>query len=686
MRVLIVDDEPEGLSLLGTLLRGEGYEVLEAHHGADALARLKTEGADIIISDVLMPVMDGFRFCREVRADPQWKDVLFVFFTGSYLDDRDKEFGLMLGADQYLRKPIELEALVKILQDLVAAWQEGRLPARQTYARERELLKLYSERLGHKLEQKIQELGRELAERKRVEAKLEELCRKHQLILDAAGEAIIGIDRDGRITFANAAAADITGYIAEELAGRDFHRTLQHTKSDGSSYPAIECPPCNAVRAGIASPIQEELLWRKDGSSFYATCRTAPIVEKGEVKGGVLVVRDVTERRKSEEAKAVMEEQLREAQRLEALATLAGGISHEFNNIIGIILGNAELGWLRLGEDSPSRKGLEQIMQAGYRAKELVKQIGALSRRAEGERHPLQVYLIVKEVFKLLRASLPPTIEMRANLDSKSSIMADPTQIYQVVMNLCTNAVQSMGDIGGALELGLGDVELDETMFHPELPPGPYLLLTVSDARQGTPREATERIVDRSFTAKESDIKTDPGQSVIQRIVASHRGAVAASSGPGEGSTVKVFFPRMETQDLVESRRLDRLATGRERILFVDDEEALVALGQQALGHLGYEVVATGSSIDALKLFQQSPKNFDLIITNQTMPHMTGARLARKALTIRPDVPVILCTGYADAIPQIKALEIGIKDFLVKPLAIDELARCVRRVLDQSRQ
>jgi PAS domain S-box-containing protein len=686
MRVLIVDDEPESLSLLGTLLKGAGYEVLEAHDGAEALAKLRVEGAEIIISDVLMPVMDGFKFCQEVRANRQWEDILFVFFTGSYLDDRDEKFGLMLGADRYIHKPIELGAFLKIIKDLVAEGREGQLPARQACAWEGELLKLYNERLVHKLEQKIQELGRELSDRRRVEAQLEELGKKHQLILDAAGEAIIGIDREGRITFVNPAGGSITGYPAEELIGKDFHDTLQHTKPDGSSYPAIECPQCNVVRAGIAGPIQEELLWRKDGAGFYVSCRTTPIIEEGEVKGAVLVMRDATERRQAEEAKARLEEQLRRVQKLEALGILAGGISHEFNNIIGIMSGYAEMGLLKAADDSPLKKNMEQILQAVYRAKDLVKQVAALSRQVEEQQHPFQVYLIVKEAFKLLRASLPTTIEMHANLESKANMMADPTQIYQVLLNLCTSAAQTMGEAGGILGVGLSDVDFREVASHPELLPGPYLLLSVSGTRHERTPEEPGRIFDLSPATEEADEGAGLGLAVVRRIVAGYRGAVTISSEPGISITFNVLLPRMEDQALVESRRLDRLATGKERILLVDDEEALVALGQQLLSHLGYEVVATGSSTDALALFQQSPGSFDLIITNQTMPHLTGVQLARRALKIRPDIPVVLCTGFGDAIPQIKALEIGIKDFLSKPVAVGDLAGCVRRVLDESRK
>lgn len=685
MRVLIVDDEPEYSSLLGELLNGIGYEVLHARNGIEALAKLQSEGADIIISDVLMPVMDGFRLCQEVRSQPRWQGLLFVFLTASYLDDQDQEFGLTLGADCYVRKPITLEAFLKTFQDLVTSWQEGRLHTRTAYTEERTLLKLYNERLVHKLEQKIQELDCELTERKEVEAELQELGRKHQIILHAAGEVIVGLDRKARITFVNPAVIGVTGFAPEELIGRDFHQTLHHTKPDGSSYPAIECPHHNAVKAGIFSHLQEELLWRKDGSSFFASYRTTPIVEGGEVMGAVLVIRDATERRRSEEVRNKLEGQLRQAQQMEALGALAGGITHEFNNIIGIVLGYAELGWLRAGQDSTLKNDLDQIIQAGYRARNLVKQIGALRQRGKTDRHPLQVYLVVKEALKLLRASLPATIEMRSELNSKASALVDPTQIYQVLTTLCTNAAHAMRQGGGVLEVDLVNVAFEDTVPHPGLLPGPYIQLTVSYADHGMIPEAKGRIGGLAFTDNEPGEGTGLGLSVVHTIINNLQGALIASSEPGKCSTFDVFLPRLEDTAEVESHRTERLNKGKERILIVDDDEALIGLGQKVLHHLGYDVVARANSIEALALFKQSPKNFDLLITNQTMPQMTGVQLARKVLSLRPDMPIILCTGYSDVIPQIKALQIGIREYLIKPLGINELADCVTRVLDENR-
>lgn len=620
MKVLIVDDEPENSSLPGQLLKGTGCEVLFAHNGLEAEAKLQTENVDIVI-----------------------------------------------------------------FQDLVASWQAGRLPAPGAYSEERSLLRLYHEGLVNKLEQRISELDRELADLRKVEAQLHELGKKHQAVLEAAGEAIVGLDRKDRITFINRAVTVMTGFTPEDLIGRDFHQTLHHTKPDGTPYPAVECPHYNAVRAGIASDLQEERLWRKDGSHFIATCRATPIIDDQEVSGAVLVIQDIAGLKESEEVRNELEGRLRQAQRMEALGALAGGITHEFNNIIGIVLGHAELGWLKAGRDNPLRNELDQIIQAGYRARNLVKQISGLRRQNGTNPYPLQVYLVVKEALKLLRASLPAAIAMQTDMSSKASARVDPTQIYQILTNLCIIATRNMREAGGTLEVCLADIALENPDHPSGLWPGPYIHLKVSGVGHGTSPRVKGQVGDPEVTTREPGEDDDSGLSVVQTIVRNLRGDLTHSCHPGETSTFSVFLPRLEDQAEVESHRTERLAAGKERILFVDDDEALVELGHKTLQHLGYDVFALANSREALEFFKQSPRAVDLLVTNQTMPHMTGAQLARTMLCLRPGLPVILCTGYSDVIPQIEALQIGIREYLIKPFGIGELAACVRRVLDESR-
>jgi PAS domain S-box-containing protein len=390
----------------------------------------------------------------------------------------------------------------------------------------------------------------------------------------------------------------------------------------------------------------------------------------------------VIERKQAEHDRAKLEAQLRQAHKMEAIGTLAGGIAHDFNNILGIIMGYAELALLKISGDDPLTENLQQVIRASHRAKDLVKQILTFSRQSEYTPQPLQPALIIKEVLKMLRASLPSAIEIRSNLTSNSLVEADPTQIHQVIMNLCTNAGHAMRENGGILEVSLRDVEFRDSSHHPDLFPGSYVQLSISDTGHGMTPEVRERIFEPFFTTKGIGEGTGLGLSVVHGIIKSYQGAITVYSEPGQGTTFNIYLPRLEDRISPETQAVIFFPGGKERILFVDDEEALAELGRQALEHLGYAVVSRCSSVEALKAFAAQPEHFDLVITDQTMPQMTGTKLAQELLRLRPDLPIILCTGFSESISAERAKEIGIKDYIMKPLVISELAKTIRRVLD----
>lgn len=371
---------------------------------------------------------------------------------------------------------------------------------------------------------------------------------------------------------------------------------------------------------------------------------------------------------------------------MEAMGTLAGGIAHDFNNILLAVMGNAEISLYSLPEQSPVRYSIAQILKASERARDLVKQILTFSRQSEYELKPVKVSVIIQEALKLLRASLPTTIEIRQRITAdRDTVLADPTQIHQVLMNLCTNADHAMRERGGVLNVGLSSVTLDfeGAVKYPDLRPGSYLKLTVSDTGHGMPPEVLDRIFDPYFTTKEKGVGTGLGLAVIHGIVSSMNGAISVDSQPGRGTTFCVFFPLTEVKDTLESRVVEAVPLGNERILFVDDEEFIADLGKRMLERLGYDVAVRTSSIEALKAFQARPDKFDLIITDMTMPQMTGEKLAQKLLEIRPDIPIILCTGFSALISENKAKDMGIKGFVMKPFVIQDLAKMIRRVLEE---
>jgi len=393
--------------------------------------------------------------------------------------------------------------------------------------------------------------------------------------------------------------------------------------------------------------------------------------------------------RQADEALQQLESQLQRAERMEAIGTLAGGIAHDFNNILGAIMGYTELARMDMPETSRAAAKLDEVLKAGTRAKELVRQILTFSRQTKKEAKPLEVSLVVKEALKLLRASIPTTIEIRKKIATGPNIvMADPTQIHQIVMNLCTNAAQAMQETGGILTIELTGVEIDIATAHQYvgLEPGPYVRISISDTGKGMDPQVRERIFDPFFTTKDPGKGTGLGLSVVHGIVKACKGAITVYSEIGKGSTFHVYLRKIESMKAPEPEKVEALSTGTECILFVDDEEALARLGKETLRELGYDAVCRTSSIEALEAFRAQPERFDLVITDQTMPNMTGKDLAKEIMAIRPGIPVIVCTGYSQVFSEEEANDIGISAFLMKPVSIRELGKTIRQVLDKKDQ
>ncbi len=369
---------------------------------------------------------------------------------------------------------------------------------------------------------------------------------------------------------------------------------------------------------------------------------------------------------------------------MEAIGTLAGGIAHDFNNILSAIIGYTELSKINITEERKISDYLDSVMEAGNRAKELVHQILTYSRQAEMEIKPVSVKVIVKEVLKLLRASMPATIEIKQSIGSDSLVMGDPTQIHQLFMNLCVNAGHAMKEKGGILEVNLNNVQLDaeSTSQIPDVKPGSYLNLTVGDTGKGMPNEVMERIFDPFFTTKERGEGTGMGLAVVHGIVKGCGGAIHAYSEPGKGTSFNVYLPLTERAFESNIDAKVALPRGEERILLIDDEPDLVEIGKQMLESLGYKVVTRTSSIEALKLFRAKTDQFDLVITDMTMPQMTGDTLAGEVVAIRKDIPIILCTGFSYQIAENQPRNTGIRGLLMKPILRSKLAQLVRKVLD----
>jgi signal transduction histidine kinase/CheY-like chemotaxis protein len=393
---------------------------------------------------------------------------------------------------------------------------------------------------------------------------------------------------------------------------------------------------------------------------------------------------EIEERKRAEKQKESLQMQLIQSQKMEAIGTLAGGIAHDFNNILSAIIGYAEISLDDAPKKSDLQSNLNNLLKAGFRGRDLIKQILTFSRQSEFESKPIRVEPVVKECIKFLRASLPATIEIRQDLKFNATVMADPTQIHQVIMNLCTNAAHAMHEKGGILNIRLTEVELDGDFLsgYQDVFPGKFLCLSIDDTGCGISPDAVDHIFEPFFTTKEKGKGTGMGLSVVHGIVKKYHGLITVSSDPKKGTVFNVFLPVIETNAISDNDKEEILLSGTERILFVDDEYFQVDLGKKIFGRLGYEVVAETNSLKALELFRKNPDDFDLVITDMIMPNLPGDKLAKELIAIRPDIPIIICTGYSEQLEAEKAESLGLKAIVMKPLLIQDLAKTVREVLD----
>ncbi|WDP87531.1 MAG: response regulator [Desulfobacter sp.] len=386
---------------------------------------------------------------------------------------------------------------------------------------------------------------------------------------------------------------------------------------------------------------------------------------------------DLTQRKKTEE-------KLRQAQKMESIGILAGGIAHDFNNILSSIIGFSELALDGAEKGSELEEDLQEVCMAGMRAKELVKQILAFARQSDEEIKPTQVSIIAKEVLKFIKSSIPTTIQIKDNLNSDSFVMGSSTQIHQVLMNLCTNAAHAMEENGGILDLSLKDKMIDTMATVPDLRPGHYIEIKVSDTGMGIPLENTHTIFEPYFTTKAKGEGTGMGLAVVHGIVESCQGQIIVDSTLGKGTCFTIYLPVSQKRASSNHFETEQLPRGSERILFVDDEASIVKIGSKVLEQLGYVVTTRTNSLEALELFKEKPKAFDLVISDMTMPNLTGDKLAGELLNIRPDISVILCTGYSKKISEADAAKMGVKALAYKPIVKADLANTVRKVLDES--
>ena len=627
----------------------------------------------------------------------QWeydvKSATFSFddqFYALYGTTSRQEGGMLMTADAYVRKFIPPEESHVIAGEIAKALASADPHFTDQFehrivradGEERHIvvrILVVCDRTGEVV--KIRGATQDITERKRAEGALRENQSRLDLTLRSAHMGVWHLDLIENKRHFDEQVCHLLGIDPAKFTG-----------AAEEFYQAVHPDDRDAIAAALARSIEQDALYETEYRVVWPDKSLHYIITRGNLfrdETGQPVrmnglVWDITDRKRAEEEKEMLEARLRQAQKLEAIGTLAGGIAHDFNNLLQPMMGYTEMALNELSPSSPLRDGLEQVLNASIRAKELVRQILAISRSTrEQQRIPIDISSIVKEALKLLRSSLPTSIEMRQKI-RKGIALADPTQIHQVLMNLCTNAAHAMAG-KGVLEVRLSPVDLNESDLADQsivdLKPGPHLRLTVSDTGCGIDAGTMERIFDPYFTTKEVGKGSGLGLAVVQGIVKRHDGAVTVRSELGKGTTFSVYIPKVDVQPEATMQVDDPLKRGSERILLVDDEPAVMEMGTRLLEHLGYRVTSQTDSVSALEVFRLSPDEFDLVITDYTMPKLTGLDLAREVLRIRPDIPILLCTGFSEKITPDHMKELGM-GLLMKPYGMRQISEEVRKILD----
>jgi PAS domain S-box-containing protein len=480
---------------------------------------------------------------------------------------------------------------------------------------------------------------------------------------------------EGQLTACNQEYKRIFGFVNAQHAMSTSMSEIYRNPSERIEF--LEC-----LKKGKRVTGSEPQLKKVDGTSVHVLENASGVFdETGNLKFIRGFLLDITEQRK-------LEAQLQQAQKMESIGTLAGGIAHDFNNILFPIVGHTEMLLEDVPEDSPHRNNLKEIYNSSLRAKDLVKQILTFSRQDTNELKLMKMQPIIKEALKLIRSTIPTTIEIKQNLQSDCGVIkADPTQIHQIIMNLSTNAYHAMEDTGGELVVSLKEIELGALdLINQDMTPGAYACLTIVDTGKGMNKTLIDKIFDPFFTTKEKGKGTGMGLSVVHGIIKSNGGAIQVYSEPAKGTEFKVYLPviKSSSKKLEIHQMKEPIQGGIERILLVDDEDAVVTMEKLMLERLGYQVTSRTSSIDALEAFRANPNKFDLVITDMAMPNMPGDKFAFELTKIRPDIPVLLCTGFSEAMSEEKAVSLGIKGFLLKPIVMKDLSHKIREVLDEN--
>lgn len=679
MKILIVDDNPNDRTILQYMVRKRGHEAVEAEDGSAGLRVARAAVPDLIISDALMPVMDGYQFLREVRQDPALRSVPFIFYSSSYKEEQDVRLAMSLGADAYFTKPVEPIELWGKIEDLLKA--EKRAPASpvRLVQEDAEYLRQYSQVVATKLEEKVRELEQTLEERKRAEEALKKSEAFVKNILESVDEGFIVVDRDYRIVSANRAFCRFAHADEATVVGRFCYEVSHHVKKPCFEN-GEECVVKRTFETGTATSAMH-MHTHAEREKQYVEIKSYPIAdESGTVVSAIETISDVTEKKK-------LEEQLRQSQKMEAVGTLAGGVAHDFNNILMAIIGYGNIAKMKMRPDDPQLASIDAILASADRAAHLTKGLLAFSRRQVINPKPVDVNDIVKRVEALLRRLIGEDVELAMQPAERGLIvMADAGQIEQVLMNLATNARDAMPD-GGMLTIATQELDLQEDFIsaHGFGRPGKYVLISVSDTGAGMDERTREKIFEPFFTTKEVGKGTGLGLSIVYGIVKQHDGVINVYSEQGKGTTFKIYLPLIaEAAERPFAETTAPPRKGTETILLAEDDRDVRNLTGTILRDFGYRVIEAVDGQDAVDKFAEHAKEIDLLLLDVIMPRKSGKDVYEAVKAVRPDAKVLFISGYAaDIIRRKGVFEEGVH-FVSKPVSPFELLRKLREILDQN--
>ncbi len=684
-RFLIVDDNTNNLYLLQKILEGHGHSVTTASQGVEALEKARSSPPDLIITDILMPEMDGFSLCKEWRNDPALKTIPFVFYTATYTDPKDEEFALSLGADRFLIKPQEPEIFLSIIQDVLAQYSTGVLKAASPQIEhEEEYYKQHNETLIRKLHQKIQRLEEttkslqnEVYERKRIEEQLRKSEERYRLVVDHANDVIWSIDAEGCIRFINAAAKTMFGFEPAELIGNPITKIIHSRDLKTLKNEILSTLPEEKDSSGITIELVHQ---RSDQSECIGETKATPLYDsKGRLLEIIGITRDITEKKK-------LHEQLLHAQKMEAIGQLAGGVAHDFNNIIVVINGYSGIILRKIPSDDPIRSNLEEIIHAGNRAAALTRQLLAFSRRQVIQPQTVKVQDILQEMEKMLRRLIGEDIQFITEIRADSSwIFIDPGQFEQIIMNLVINARDAMPN-GGQLSITIQNLEGDEipAEHQPLLETGSHVMLAITDTGVGIDAMNLNHIFEPFFTTKECGKGTGLGLSTVYGIVKQNHGHIFVQSKLEAGTTFYVYFPRItEFSETLASNRPAQKTKGTETILVVEDNDPVRKLIVESLTDYGYTILSAKNGIEAIQIYREYSETIDLLLTDMVLPGKSGLLVVQEIRQINPKIKIIYMSGYTDNEIVWNGIHGENISFISKPFHQRTLALKLREVLDE---